>query len=296
MKNRFRILCFTLALSSAVLHAAPVPVAASFSILGDLVQAVGGERISISTLVGPDQDAHIFQPAPADVQKLSATRLFFVNGLGFEGWQNRLLQSSRYTGKTITVTQHIQPLKMHDDGHGHGSHDPHAWQDPEQVKTMVQTISKALIATDPSGSAYFQKRADGYTQELDQLTLWAKAEVARIPPNKRVVLTSHDAFGYLARSLGIRIISPQGVSTESEASAKEVGKIIRQIKQSGIRALFMENISNPKMVEQIARETGVRTDRKLYSDALSRNPEAATYLKMYRYNVTTLIAGMQGNQ
>ncbi|MBS1154718.1 MAG: metal transporter substrate-binding protein [Proteobacteria bacterium] len=275
--------------------AAPLPVAASFSILGDLVQNVGGERIQLVTLVGPEQDAHIFQPTPADVQKLGGTRLFFINGLGFEGWQKRLQQASNYRGKVITVTQGISPLAMKDEQHGH-SLDPHAWQDPVRVQQMVKNIAEALSTADPAGAADYQARAASYSKKIDQLMAWAQQEVASVPPGKRVVLTSHDAFAYLGQRFGIRLISPQGVSTESEASAKDVARLIRQMKKEGIRALFMENISNPKLIEQIARETGTQPGAKLYSDALSRDAATGNYLGMYRHNIGALVAGMKENK
>ncbi|MDR3413500.1 MAG: metal ABC transporter substrate-binding protein [Formivibrio sp.] len=282
---------------STAAHAAPMPVAASFSILGDLVQNVGGTRITLATLVGPEQDAHVFQPTPADVQKLSRTQLFFVNGLGFEGWLKRLQQANQYNGRVITVTQGIQPIsKPHPvQDHDSGGNDPHAWQDPQRVKQMVKNIADALVAADPAGTAYYRDRASSYNKELDKLLAWATQAVASVPEKKRVILTSHDAFGYLGQRLGIRLLSPQGISTESEASAKDVATLIQQMRKEGIRALFMENISNPKLIEQIGRETGAMTGAKLYSDALSRDPVAANYLAMYRYNVTELVKGMQRN-
>lgn len=282
-------------------HAAPLPVAASFSILADIVQNVGGERVAITTLVGPDQDAHVFQPTPADVQKLAKTRLFFVNGLGFEGWLKRLQQASKYNGQVITVTKGITPLDRqendHDDhGHSHGHADPHAWQDPQLVKQMVVNIRDALSAADPQGREYFQSRANAYSKELDQLQQWAQQQIATIPQSKRAVLTSHDAFAYLGKRFGIQLLSPQGVSTEAEASAKDVAELIRQMKKTGVRALFMENISNPKLTEQIARETGAQIGARLYSDALSRDAAANSYLAMYRSNIGNLVKGMQNNQ
>ena len=252
---------------------------------------VGGERIELVTLVGADQDAHIFQPTPADIQKLARTRLFFINGLGFEGWLKRLQQASRYNGKVVTVTHGIEPLAIKHDDHN----DPHIWQDPVRVKQMIGNIAEALSAADPAGATYYRTRATDYRMKIDALLLWAQNEIASVPAAKRVVLTSHDAFGYLGQRFGIRLISPQGVSTETEASARDVARLIRQMKQSGIRAVFMENISNPRLTEQIARETGARPGPKLYSDALSRNPDAAGYLGMYRYNITTLVAGMRTN-
>lgn len=286
---------------SPLANAAPLQVAASFSILGDIVRNIGGERVSVVTLVGPDQDAHVFQPTPADVQKLAGTRLFFVNGLGFEGWLKRLQQASKYPGKVVTVTQGIQSIPIHQEKHGHGLEhtdhaDPHAWQDPQQVKLMVKNIREALSAADPQGGAYYQSKADDYNKALDQLQDWAQKQISTISEPKRAVLTSHDAFAYLGKRFGIRLLSPQGVSTEAEASAKDVAALIRQMKKTGIRALFMENISNPKLAEQIARETGATVGLKLYSDALSRDPSAASYLAMYRSNIENLVRGMQNNQ
>jgi len=291
----FRTLFGVLLLISTSLHAAPLPVAASFSILGDLVQNVGGERVSVTVLVGKDQDAHVFQPSPTDVQKLARTQLFFVSGLGFEGWQSRLLKSSKYSGKTVTVTQGIKPLAAHGD-HAHSHGDPHVWQDPIHTKHMIDQIAAALIAADPQGREYFQKQAAQYKLALDQLLTWTQAEIGRVPQAKRVVLTSHDAFAYLGQRFGIRLLAPQGVSTDAEANTQDVARIIRQMKTSGIRAIFMENISNPKLMEQIAKETGAKPGVKLYSDALSRNETASTYLIMYRHNISALVAGMQANQ
>lgn len=294
--SRLTLLC-TLFCGAA--HAAPIPVAASFSILGDIVQNAGGERIQVTTLVGPDQDAHVYQATPADIQKLTQTRLYFVNGMGFEGWQKRLQQASRYKGKIITVTQGIKPLSKTTHGHGHNhhsAHDPHAWQDPALVKQMVENIRTALIAADPEGEKYYRARSAHYLNELDQLLIWSTQQISSIPPQKRVVLTSHDAFAYLGQRLGIKLLSPHGVSTEAEASAKDVARLIQLIKKTGIRAIFMENISNPKLIQQITRDTGTQLGERLYSDALSRNAVADTYIKMYRHNVTTLVTGMQKNQ
>lgn len=297
------LICLTLLLGllpATRLLAAPIPVAASFSILADIVQNVGGERIRLVTLVGPDQDTHVYQPTPGDIQKLQKTRLFFVNGLGFEGWIDRLQQATRYQGQVINVTQGITLLSgsRHASGHRHNPHhaeDPHVWQDPACVKQMVDNIRNALTAADPAGRSYYRNRAASYNRELDQLLQWAQQEIATIPAAKRTVLTSHDAFGYLGQRLGIQFLAPQGVSTETEASAREVAQLIRQMKKTGIRAVFMENISNPRLIEQIARETGTRPNGRLYSDALSRSGPASSYLGMYRHNIGTLTAGMRNN-
>ncbi|WP_205700927.1 metal ABC transporter substrate-binding protein [Jeongeupia sp. USM3] len=287
-------------LSGAARAAEPLPVVASFSILGDLVQNVGGDRVKVTTLVGADGDAHVYQPTPADVGTLAKSRVFFVNGLGFEGWMKRLTASSKYKGTVVTVSDGIKPRAMagegHDDhGHDHGT-DPHAWQDVDNARLMVKNIAAALAKIDPAGAGVYQANAAKYDGQLAELARWADAQVAAIPAAKRKVITSHDAFGYLGARYKITLLSPQGLSTEAEASAKDVGKLIRQIKQSGIKAVFVENISNRKLIEQIGRETGASLEGELYSDALSKNPQANSYVNMYRHNITTLVAGMKANK
>ncbi|GGP25235.1 metal ABC transporter substrate-binding protein [Silvimonas amylolytica] len=271
-----------------------MPVAVSFSVLGDLVRQIGGERINTVQLVGPDEDAHVFQPTPAAIADVSRTKLFFVNGLGLEGWLTRLQQAAGYKGQVITVNQGGDALTMTEDGKR--VTDPHTWQDPARVKGMIEVITRALVSADPAGSTYYRQRADAYQKQLDDLSVWATTQFNSIPATKRVILTSHDAFGYLGHRFGLKILAPQGVSTDAEPSAKEVGDLVRQIRASGIRAVFMENISNPRMVQQIAAETGNTATARLYSDALSKDGSADTYLKMYRHNVTALVAGMKLNK
>jgi len=271
-----------------------LPVSASFSILGDIVKAVGGDRVDVTTLVGPDQDTHTYEPTPADVAKLSGTKLFFVNGLGFEGWLPRLMKSSHYPGELVTVTKGLKARTMVDDGKT--VTDPHMFQDPERVKTMVDNIAAALSKADPAGANYYADRAKNYRGALDDLIVWANKQLAPIPQSRRVVLTSHDAFGYLGLRFGIKFLAPEGVSTESEASAKDVANLIRVIRRTGIKAVFMENISNPRLVQRIAHDAKVTVDGKLYSDALSKNPEATTYLQLFQYNIRALAAAMKDNR
>ena len=271
-----------------------LPVGASFSILSDIVKAVGGDRVDVTTLVGPDQDTHVYEPTPADVAKISGTKLFFVNGLGFEGWLPRLVKASQYPGKLITVTKGLKPHTMVDEGRT--VDDPHMFQDPERVKVMVDNIAAALSQADPAGAAYYSERAKSYRGALDDLITWANKQIAPIPPARRVVLTSHDAFGYLGQRFGIKFLAPEGVSTESEASAKDVANLIRVIRRTGIRAVFMENISNPRLVQRIARDARVKVDGKLYSDALSQNPEATTYLQLFQHNIRAIAAAMKENR
>ena len=289
-----------LALLSTPALADKLPVLASFSIMADLVQEVGGERVTVSSLVGPDQDAHVFQPAPQDVKKLAAAKVFVVNGLGFEGWLSRLSKSSGFKGQTVVASQGVKPLTMaeddHDHGHdhGHASQDPHAWHNPQNVKLYVNNIRAALTQADPAGKDYYSQRAQAYSQQLEQLDVDARQRFAAIPASQRKVLTSHDAFAYLAQRYQIRFLSPQGVSTEAEASAKGVAKLVRQVKSEKIRAVFMENMSDKRLLEQLSREAGVQIGGKLYADALSpANGPAASYVQLFKHNVDGLWTAMK---
>lgn len=268
-----------------------LPVVASFSILADFVREVGGERVALITLVGPDGDAHVYSPSPADAKAMAAASLVVVNGLKFEGWLTRLLKSSGTKAKLATATEGITPLKMQDDGHGHGhgGEDPHAWQSVSNAKVYVANILKALSAADPAGKAIYEANAAAYLAKLDALETEIKAAVARIPADRRKAITSHDAFAYFAKAYGIAFVAPQGVSTEAEASARDVGRIIRQVKAQKVPAVFLENISNPRLAEQIARESGARIGGRLYSDALSGSDgPAGTYIAMMKHNISQI--------
>ncbi|MDU0340389.1 metal ABC transporter substrate-binding protein [Bosea rubneri] len=268
-------------------------VVASFSILADFVRAVGGERVALTTLVGPDGDAHVYSPSPADAKAMAAASLVVVNGLKFEGWLTRLLKSSGTKATLATATDGITPLKMQDDGHGHGhSHggeDPHAWQSVANAKVYVANIQKALSAADPAGKALYEANAAAYLAKLDELEAEIRAVVARIPADRRKAITSHDAFAYFSKAYGIAFVAPQGVSTEAEASARDVARIIRQVKAQKVPAVFLENISNPRLAEQIARESGARIGGRLYSDALSGSDgPAGTYIAMMKHNISQI--------
>lgn len=281
--------------------AEPIPVVASFSILADLVQVVGGERVKVQALVGPDADAHEFTPSPADARAILHARLFVINGLNFEPWAQKLAKSAAYAGPTLVASQGVKPRSMpteeaHGHDHDHSATDPHAWQDPTNVKLYVKNIAKSLSGLDPQGAESYQKNSEAYLKELDTLDAFAKEQMASLSPRQRQVITSHDAFGYFGARYQIRFLAPQGISTEGEPSAKEVAKLIRQIKQDKIRAVFVENMSNPKLVAQIAKDTGVTLGPKLYVDALSGPSEpASNYLALMRHNITQLVAGMKLN-
>lgn len=277
----------------SVAHAAnKVPVVASFSILGDIVQELGGERVSVTTLVGANADAHVFQPSPQDAKRVAEAKLVVTNGLGFEGWIDRLITSSGRKPMVVVASKGINPIESKDD-HGHGGLDPHAWQDVGNAKRYAATIAKALAKIDPEGAGDYAQREAAYQAKLESLDADIKASIAAIPAERRKLIASHDAFGYFAQAYGIDVISPQGVSTETEASAKDVARIIRQIKAEKIPAMFLENVTDPRLIEQISRETGIRIGGKLYSDALSTQDGAAgSYIAMMENNIREIRASL----
>ena len=267
---------------------------ATFSILGDLVANVGGARTDVATLVGPNSDAHVYSPTPADAKTLAQAKVVVVNGLGLEGWLTRLVTASGSRAATVTASTGIKPRRMEDEHHG-GQFvtDPHAWQSIANAKIYVTNIRDGLVKVDPDGRAAYAANATAYLAKLDALEADVKAAIERIPADRRRIITTHDAFGYFGAAFGMEFIAPQGVSTESEASAKDVAKIITQIRTQKIPAVFMENISDPRLMQQIARETGAKIGGTLYSDALSgANGPAATYIDMMRNNVREFAAAL----
>ena len=295
--RRIALAIATLILSTVALAADKIPVVASFSILGDLVTIVGGERVSVRPLVGPDQDAHVFEPQPVDLKAVAQARLVVFNGLGFEGWMERLIKSSGFKGTTLIASRGIKPRQMADDEQpGKRVADPHAWQDPRHTINYVRNIAAALTRLDPAGEAVYRENSRKYIDELTALDSWAQAQYASIPAARRRLITSHDAFGYHSNRYGIRFLAPQGISSEDEPSAREMATLIRQIRKEQIKALFMENMSNPKILDQLAREAAVVPAGKLYADSLSKTGgPAPSYLKMMRYNVETILNGLRRN-
>ncbi len=274
----------SIVLTSPALAQEKVRTVATFSILADLVKNVGGDRVEVASLVGPNGDAHVYAPSPADAKTLADAKVVFVNGLGLEGWMTRLVSASGSKAPTITASKGIKPLKMEEDGKS--ITDPHAWQSITNAKIYVVNIRDGLIAADPAGKDVYESNARTYLAKLDALETEVKQAVAKIPADRRKIITTHDAFGYFAAAYGMEFLAPQGVSTESEASAKDVAKIITQIRKQKIPAVFMENISDDRLMQRIAKETGARIGGKLFSDALSDDKgPAATYIDMMHNNI-----------
>lgn len=272
-----------------------IVVVASFSILGDFARAVGGARTDVTTLVGTDGDAHVFTPAPADARKVAAARLVIVNGLGLEGWLPRLVQASGGNAVIVVAATGV-PLRGAEAGqtlHGDDTADPHAWQSVANAKIYVANIRDALIAADPAGEAVYRGNAADYLAKLDALDREVREGVARIPPERRKVISTHDAFGYFEAAYGIAFIAPQGVSTDSEASARDIAATIRQIRTAKIPAVFLEDLGDPRLIRQIATEAGARVGGTLYSDSLSdENGDAPTYIAMVRHNIKALTSAL----
>ncbi len=278
-------------------------VVASFSIIGDLAKQVGGDHIELRTLVGPDGDAHVYEPRPADAMALARADVILVNGLLLEGFMERLIEASQAEAPVTTVTDGANILNDPKGGHYHfvdgkaifhaTPNDPHAWQSVANVKTYVQNIEKAFCAADADDCATYKSNAAAYTEKLTALDTDIKAQIDAIPQDHRVAVVAHNAFRYFERDYGISFLSPQGVSTESEASAADVASLIREIREKRAAAVFAENIADSRLVEQIASEAGLSLGRTLYSDALSpADGPAPTYIDMMRYNVKTLVSAI----
>lgn len=271
----------------------PLKVVASFTILGDMAGRIGGDGVAVTTLVGPDGDAHVYEPTPADARALAGADLVIVNGLGFEGWMDRLVQASGYKGPVVVATAGIDPLAgaeeeghghSHDHGHHHGT-DPHAWQSVANAKVYAGNIAGGLAAAAPAQAEAFRSGLASYRAELDALEAEIEATLAPIPRERRIIVTAHDAFGYYAQAYGVTFLAPVGISTEAEPSAGAIARLIRQMKAENVRAVFVESIADPRMLDRIAAETGARIGGRVYSDALS-GPDgpAPSYAAMMRHN------------
>lgn len=265
-------------------------VVATFSILGDLVRNVGGDRIDVSVLVGPDGDTHVYSPSPADARSIKDADIVFQNGLKFEGWMERLVSSSGTKAGAVTASTGIEAFEEADDDH---ETDPHAWQSVPNVKIYVANIRDGLTAADPEGKTAYEENASAYLAKLDRLDADIRTAIGNIPQEKRKIITNHDAFGYFAREYSIEFIAPQGVSSDAEASARDVANIIRQIKKEKIAAVFIETISDPRLMERIVREAKVGIGGRVYSDSLSSvDGPAGTYIDMMNYNIRAFASAL----
>lgn len=286
------LLLLGLAPAAATASEAPLKAVATFSILADLVRQVGGERAAVTSLVGPDADAHGYSPAPGDARRVAEAGLVVVNGLGFEGWIERLIKASGTKAPVVVASKGVRTIAGRHDhdsdhGHDHGDHaDPHAWQSVANVKLYVANIRDGLSAADPANAALYATNAAAYTEKLDALDAEIRTTLQAIPEARRRIITTHDSFGYFSDAYGMRFLAPQGISTDSEAGPKDVARIIRQIRRDKVPAVFVENIADPRLMQQIARESGAKVGGRIYSDALSDpGGPAPGYLEMMRSNL-----------
>ena len=293
-----------LATASAMLPAAAqqeaskLKVVATFSILADFARNVGGDRIDVTTLVGPNGDVHVYAPTTADAEAIRNAGLVIVNGFGLEGWLPRLVESSGGHAATVVATHGIVPRKVAageilSRDRGAGSPDPHAWQSVANAEIYVANIRDAMVATDPADAATYKANASAYLAKLEALDHDVREALAPIPVERRKVISTHAAFGYFAAAYDITFVAPQGVSTETEPSARDIATIITQMKKEKIPAVFLENISDPRLMRQIASETGAAIGGTLYSDSLTaKDGEAPSYIEMVRHNIKTVASAL----
>jgi zinc/manganese transport system substrate-binding protein len=265
-------------------------VVSTITILGDMVEQVGAGQVALTTLVGPNGDAHAFEPTPADVKALSTADLVVVNGLGLEGWLDRLIQASGYRGPIIVASEGVEPRQMEE---GASVADPHAWQDLRNGHRYVENIEAALADADPSHAAAYRQAAEQYLRAIDAMDAEVRKAIGEVPPDRRKVVSSHDAFGYFGAAYGVEFEAPQGINEDAEPSAADMKRLIDQIRREDIKVLFFENALSPRLIEQIARETGARIGGTLYADALSEpGGPADTYLEMFEHNLPLLRSAM----
>jgi zinc/manganese transport system substrate-binding protein len=323
LKSATALAAFSLSFPLASWAEEPLPVVATFSILGDMVERIGGEHIALTTLVGPDGDAHVYQPTPKVARSVAEADVLFLNGLEFEGWLERLAEAASFGGAMVVATKGVVPIAFddhddhdnhdehddhddhdkhddhddhdehddHDDhaGHDHGAFNPHAWQSLENAVIYANNIAAGLAQADPENAGDYYANRAAFITEVETLRADIGAMMKSLPADKRTVVTPHDAFGYFAATYDLTFVAPQGMSTDSEVSAADVAALITQIREESISAVFIESITDNRMMQQIANETGATIGGTLYSDALSaQSGPASTYLDMMRHNATTL--------
>jgi len=292
MRRRSFILAMSLYPIAA--HAASkVPVVATFSVLADMVHQVGGDAVAIRAFVQPDGDVHVYQPVPGDLRRLMNAAVLVENGLGLEGWLQRLAEAAKFSGVPV-VASNGATLRTIRNERGLPVSDPHAWQDPRNGVVYVRNIAAGLTAASPTDAALFRGRADRFIADIQQTDTWIARQFNALPASSRRIITTHDAFGYFGARYGIEFLAAEGISTDSEPSAKGIAALVAQIRREKIRAIFLENMTDPRLAEMLAREAGVKLGGTVYSDALSPpGGPAATYLAMLRHNTTLFVSAMQ---
>jgi zinc/manganese transport system substrate-binding protein len=289
-------ICLLFLWSSQPAAAAPVRVVVSFSILDDIARRIGGAEVDVTSLIGPDSDAHVFEPSPDQARLVARAQLLVVNGLGFESWLARLIRSAQFGGTVVTASDGIVPIMAGGTGEVPSVPDPHAWQDPGNAIVYAGNIARVLAAIDPAHADAYGQRLQVYRAELQALDERVRSELGVIPTEKRRVITTHDAFAYYGKAYGITFLSAEGINTDSEPTAKTIAGLVRQIRREGVKALFLENIGDPRLIEEIAQDTGTTPGPPLYSDALSKpDGPAPTYVRMIEYNTRALKQGMLKN-
>jgi zinc/manganese transport system substrate-binding protein len=285
MLRRLLLIALLLAAGSPAAAESRLRAVATFSILGDFLNEIGGEHVDVSVLVGPDADVHSYQPRPADARKLVSAQLLVSNGMGLEGWIDRLADAANFKGERVVASAGCP-----------GTRDPHCWQDVAGARRYVANIVAGLAKADPANEAAYRERGARYDARLVALDAWIRSEIANVPAERRKAITGHNSFAYFGRAYGIEFSTPRGYSTDSEPTARDVAALIREVRQQKVKALFVENMTNPSLIDQIAHDSGAAVGARLYSDALSP-PEgpAATYEAMMHHNVRALVAAMNRN-
>lgn len=278
--------------TAGLAQAAPLKVVATFSILGDMTSEIGGDAVRVRTLVGPGDDPHVYQPSPGDAMALKDADLVVVNGLGLEGWIDRLVAVSGYKGRVVVASDGVEPLVLTE--RDRRTTDPHAWQDIGNGLRYVSNIARALGQAAPADAALFSSRAVRLTGELTDLDGWVRRQIGDVPEKRRKIITSHDAFGYFAKAYGVTFLAPLGLSTDAEPTPAGLAKLIRQIRSENIRVLFIETMTDPRLVTELAREAKAELGPALYSDTLSpQGGPADSYARMFTHNVAVMVTAMQ---
>jgi zinc/manganese transport system substrate-binding protein len=281
------LISFTLSASPLRAQDTPLHVVVSFSILADMTKMIGGKDVDVISLVGPDADTHTYQPTTSDAEKITHADLVIINGLGFEGWITKLIEASGYKGKIIIASVGVHELP----------NDPHAWQDLSNGRIYINNIAQALAERLPSKAYAIKQNAQNYDAELVKLDTRIKSDIRTIPASKRIIITSHDAFEYFGSAYGITFLAPEGISPDAEPSAKDIALLINQIKDRGVKTLFLENMTSPKLIQQIAHDTEAQLGATLCADALSApDGVAPTYLSMFENNLIQFMAAMRLNR